>query len=102
MNLEDRTAIVTGTASGMGKGIALRFAADGAAVAGFDIQVEKAEQTAAEIEASGGKALAMEAGVAGDSVAETAVSFLASGEAAYITGADFIVDGGRVPGPRGS
>jgi len=52
MNLENRTAIVTGTASGIGKGIAIRLARDGAAVAGFDIDIENAEQTAAAIEAT--------------------------------------------------
>ena len=31
-----------------------------------------------------------------------AVSFLASDDAAYVTGSDFTVDGGRVLGPRGS
>jgi NAD(P)-dependent dehydrogenase (short-subunit alcohol dehydrogenase family) len=63
MKLENRVAIVTGTASGIGKGIATRLAADGATVAGFDIAVEKAEQTAEAIRMSGGKALAVEADV---------------------------------------
>lgn len=31
-----------------------------------------------------------------------AVSFLSSDDAAYVTGSDLIVDGGRVLGPRGS
>ena len=63
MNLENRTAIVTGTASGIGKGIAIRLAADGAAVVGFDIDLEKAEQTAETIRNSGGKAVAIKADV---------------------------------------
>jgi len=73
VNLEDRTAIVTGTASGIGKGIALRLAKDGAAVAGLDIQIEKAQQTAAEIESSGGRAIAAEADVTDYSVVKAAV-----------------------------
>ena len=73
MNLENRTAIVTGTASGIGKGIAIRLAADGAAVAGFDIVFDKAQQTAAEIEASGGKAIAMDVDVTKYPVVKAAV-----------------------------
>ncbi|MEW6356507.1 MAG: SDR family NAD(P)-dependent oxidoreductase [Planctomycetota bacterium] len=63
MSLENKTAIVTGTAGGIGKGIALRFAAEGAAVAGFDIKFEKAQETAETIKASGGTAIAIEADV---------------------------------------
>jgi len=73
MKLADRVAIVTGTASGIGKGIALRFAADGAAVAGLDIVFDKARQTAAEIEASGGKATAMDVDVTKYPVVKSAV-----------------------------
>ena len=74
VKLADRVAIVTGTASGIGKGIALRFAADGAAVAGLDIAFDKAEQTAAEIEASGGKTIAMDVDVTKYPVVKAAVN----------------------------
>ena len=73
MHLENRTALVTGTASGIGKGIALRLAADGAAVAGLDIAFDKARQTAAEIETSGGKAIAMDVDVTKYPVVKAAV-----------------------------
>ncbi|MBT3376478.1 MAG: SDR family oxidoreductase [Lentisphaerae bacterium] len=63
MDLENKTAIVTGMATGIGKGIALRLAADGAAVAGLDIQIEKAQQTASEIVTAGGQAVALKADV---------------------------------------
>jgi len=73
MSLENKVAMVTGTASGIGKGIALRLAADGAAVAGFDIDFEKARQTAQAIESSGGRAIAMEVDVTKYSVVKAAV-----------------------------
>jgi NAD(P)-dependent dehydrogenase (short-subunit alcohol dehydrogenase family) len=49
--LEDRVAIVTGAASGIGYGIATRLIAEGANVAIADINVEGAEQAAAELNA---------------------------------------------------
>ena len=54
--LEDRTAIVTGGGSGIGRAIALRFARAGARVAVVDISAEAAEETARAIEGSGGTA----------------------------------------------
>ncbi len=56
MRLQDRSAIVTGAASGFGLGIAQRFAAEGARVVLCDINAEAGEQAAAEITASGGAA----------------------------------------------
>jgi len=72
MNLANKVAIVTGSATGIGKGIALRFAAEGATVVGFDIQLDKAQQTAAEIVAAGGKAVAFEVDVTDYAVVKAA------------------------------
>lgn len=57
--LTGKTAIVTGAARGIGKAIALKFAAEGANVAFTDLLIdENAENTAKEIEAMGVKAKA--------------------------------------------
>jgi 3-oxoacyl-[acyl-carrier protein] reductase len=52
--LENKIAIVTGGADGIGKATAVRFAAEGAAVVIWDMNVEKGEATTAEINADGG------------------------------------------------
>ena len=57
--LEGKVALVTGAARGIGKAIALRFAAEGADVAFTDLVInEAAEQTLAELESYGVKAKA--------------------------------------------
>ena len=50
--LENRNAVVTGAAQGIGYAIARRFVAEGARVAILDIDLEKAEQAADELGAS--------------------------------------------------
>lgn len=57
--LENKTAIVTGAASGMGKAIAILFAKEGAKVALADLVQADAELVAEEIRKEGGKALAI-------------------------------------------
>src|SRR5580765_5154341 len=57
LSLKDKIAVVTGAASGIGRGISLRLAEMGASVAVLDIDEIKGRTTAAEIEASGGSAL---------------------------------------------
>lgn len=54
--LENRVAIVTGGASGIGKATALRFAAEGAHIAIWDVQAEKGVAFAEELNAAGTKA----------------------------------------------
>ena len=63
MRLKDKTAIVTGAGSGFGKGIAMRFAKEGARVGVIDINAEAAREVASQI---GNSAFAMEADVSID------------------------------------
>jgi 3-hydroxybutyrate dehydrogenase len=58
-NLSGKVAVVTGAASGIGKAIALTFAANGAAVCIADLNIAGAQAVADEIEKAGGKALAL-------------------------------------------
>jgi 2-hydroxycyclohexanecarboxyl-CoA dehydrogenase len=72
--LKDQVAIVTGSAQGIGRAIAERLAAEGAKVAIADIQEEAARTTAAEIQASGGIALAVKLDVTSLDSATSAVA----------------------------
>ncbi|HEX7326854.1 MAG TPA: 3-hydroxybutyrate dehydrogenase [Rhodanobacteraceae bacterium] len=70
MQLKDKVAIVTGSASGIGKAIAELYAKEGAKVVIADLNKAAADATAATIKAAGGQAL----GVAMDVTDENAVN----------------------------
>lgn len=63
MKLTDRVAVITGSASGIGRATALEFAKEGARVVVADINVDGGAETVKQIGAAGGSATAIPADV---------------------------------------
>ena len=79
MRLDGKVALITGTASGIGRATALRFAEEGARVVATDI-VETNQETVEMIRAAGGEATAVHADVSDDAEVALAVK---TAEATY-------------------
>ncbi|MBN2075504.1 MAG: SDR family oxidoreductase [Dehalococcoidales bacterium] len=60
MLLENRVAIISGGAKGMGKSMAFKFAEEGCSVAIADISINEARENISEIKQKGGNGLAIE------------------------------------------
>ncbi|MBI5327823.1 MAG: 3-oxoacyl-[acyl-carrier-protein] reductase [Deltaproteobacteria bacterium] len=73
MILKDKVALVTGAAQGIGKAIALRLASSGADLVIVDMNLEKAQETAKEVENLGRRAIALKTNVANLQEAEAMV-----------------------------
>jgi len=69
--LEGKTAIVTGSSSGIGKAIALRFAGEGARVVVAARRVKLCEQTVAQIRQAGGEGVAIQTDVTDERQVDT-------------------------------
>jgi len=87
IKLQDKCAIITGAASGIGKEVAMRFAREGAKVAVADLRKDAANAAAKEIRAAKGLAL----GVAMDVTDEEAVNDGVSAVVAEFGGVDILV-----------
>jgi len=75
MRLQDKVAIITGAGRGIGKGIAVKFAQEGAKVVVSDINQETAEETAKEIQKAGGQVRWVKTDVTKKAEAEAMVAF---------------------------
>jgi 3-hydroxybutyrate dehydrogenase len=78
MDLQGKSAIVTGAASGIGREIALTFARAGAKVAIADLNLDAANQAAAAIRAQGGEALGVQMDVANEAQVDAGVDLVAA------------------------
>ena len=87
MKLNDKVAIVTGAASGIGKEIALTYAREGAKIAIADMNQAAADATANEIRAAGGQAM----GVTMDVTDEQAVNDGVAAVVSAFGGVDILV-----------
>ena len=61
--LEQKVALITGAASGIGRGIALKFAREGAKVGVLDLNEKACQTVVEEIKAAGGEAVALIANI---------------------------------------
>ena len=66
MRLQDKVALITGSAGGMGQAAAELFAREGASIIVTDIAADAGEQTARNIRKVGGKAIFVQANVANE------------------------------------
>ncbi len=87
MQLKDKVAYITGSASGIGKEIAIMFAQEGAKIVIADLNQAAADATAAEIKASGGQAV----GVAVDVTNEEQVNASVEAGVAAFGGIDILI-----------
>jgi NAD(P)-dependent dehydrogenase (short-subunit alcohol dehydrogenase family) len=72
--LDNKVAIITGAASGMGRATAIRFAGEGAAVVVADLNEEGGAATVRQCKENGGRAIFQKADVAGEADIEALIA----------------------------
>jgi 3-hydroxybutyrate dehydrogenase len=97
MNLQGKTAVVTGAASGIGKNVAREFFDHGAQVAIADLNLQAAEATARELDPSGERVIAVAMDVTDEAQVEAGVGAIAT----RLGGIDILVSnaGVQIIGP---
>jgi NAD(P)-dependent dehydrogenase (short-subunit alcohol dehydrogenase family) len=63
MKLKDRVAVITGSASGIGRASAVEFAKEGATLVLADLNLDGARETVKQIESAGGRSVAIQTDV---------------------------------------
>ena len=74
MEFQDKVAVVTGAAQGIGKATCITLAKSGANIVAIDLLAEKIEETAKEVEALGRRAIAIPVDVSSGEAVMTAFS----------------------------
>lgn len=74
MRFSDKTCIVSGAGSGIGRATALRMASEGGRVVAVDLHLAAAQDTAAQITTAGGAAIAAEADVGNSAQVQAAIA----------------------------
>lgn len=96
MMLKGKVSVITGAGSGVGRASARRFAEEGALVVCADIDLERAKETVAELEASGAQAVAERCDVA----SEADVAALIASAVGHFGRLDVMYNNVGIPTPR--
>ena len=73
MRLQGKVAAITGAASGIGRALATRFAAEGAAIVACDVNAQRLAEVVTTIQSSGGSIIAAPGNIAEQTTAESVI-----------------------------